>query len=122
MLSRLTHPWQVLVVLLTLTAVAALAGPGPPTSDARATTGQESGAGPVVKIDAGALRGAPVGAADAFLGVPYAAAPVKALRFAPPQPPESWRGVRDATRQAPACLQFQPGGIRETQATSEDCL
>lgn len=47
---------------------------------------------------------------------------MKNLRFAPPAPPARWRGVRDATRQAPACLQFQPGGVRETQATSEDCL
>ena len=87
-------------------------------SPAGATAGHSS----VVQIDAGALRGTRIGAADAFLGVPYAAPPVKALRFAPPQPPARWHGVQDATRQAPACLQFAPGGIRETQATSEDCL
>ena len=78
--------------------------------------------GTVVRIAEGALRGTEVGKAEAFLGVPYAAPPVKDLRFAPPAAPNSWRGVRDATSQAPACLQFQPGGVRETQATSEDCL
>jgi para-nitrobenzyl esterase len=36
--------------------------------------------------------------------------------------PASWKGVRDATRQSAACLQFQPTGVRETQAVSEDCL
>jgi para-nitrobenzyl esterase len=30
--------------------------------------------------------------------------------------------VRAADRQAPACLQFEPTGVREDQATSEDCL
>jgi len=70
----------------------------------------------------GKLKGTRLGNAEAFLGVPYAAPPVKDLRFTAPQPVTPWRGTRAATSKAPACLQFQPSGVRETQATSEDCL
>jgi len=84
--------------------------------------GDHGSASMLVKTSTGLLRGTEVGSSDAFLGVPYAAPPVNDLRFAPPAPAASWRGVRDASRQAPACLQFQPGGVRETQATNEDCL
>jgi len=77
---------------------------------------------PVVRTADGSLRGVSIGGADGFLGVPYAAPPIKELRFRPPRPPARWDGVRDATRQAPACLQFQPTGVREDQAVSEDCL
>lgn len=41
-----------------------------------------------------------------FLGVPYAAPPVGARRFALPQPPERWSGVRDATDPGPSAPQF----------------
>ncbi len=92
-------------------------------TSASAAPSQQVGAGSrVVRTSDGSLRGIKVGGSQAFLGIPYAAPPVKDLRFAPPTPPARWRGVRDASRQAPACLQFQPGGVRETQATSEDCL
>lgn len=70
----------------------------------------------------GLLHGAVSEGAREFLGVPYAAAPVYDLRFAPPQPVQPWHGVRSATMQAPACIQFQPSGVTNNQATSEDCL
>jgi para-nitrobenzyl esterase len=75
-----------------------------------------------VRTADGRLKGTESDGARAFLGVPYAAPPVYDLRFAPPQPAQPWRGVRDATRQAPACIQFQPSGVRNSQAVSEDCL
>src|SRR3954447_4775220 len=70
----------------------------------------------------GVVNGAVSEDAREFLGVPYAAPPVYDLRFAPPAPPQPWQGVRSATVQAPACIQFQPSGVRNNQATSEDCL
>jgi para-nitrobenzyl esterase len=50
----------------------------------------------VVQTQQGALRGQSANGVVAFKGVPYAAAPFGALRFAPPQRPERWAGVRDA--------------------------
>jgi para-nitrobenzyl esterase len=77
---------------------------------------------PVVKTADGWLRGTVSQGAREFLGVPYAAPPVYDLRFAPPQPVQHWSGIRSATVQGPACIQFQPTGVRNSQATSEDCL
>ena len=65
---------------------------------------------PVVRTAAGAVRGSwepldpasPEGACAAvFRGIPFAAAPVGALRFAPPAPVETWEGVREATAFGP---------------------
>lgn len=55
----------------------------------------------IVKTTSGEVRGEPRDGLVAFLGVPYAAAPVGALRFAEPQPHASWEGVRDATTPGP---------------------
>lgn len=77
---------------------------------------------PVAQTQSGLVRGVAKSNFQEFLGVPYAAPPVRDLRFAPPAAPKSWPGVRAADRQSPACLQFQPSGVREEQATSEDCL
>lgn len=43
-----------------------------------------------------------------FLGVPYAAPPVGHLRFALPQPPPPWSGVRDATQRGAIAPQIVP--------------
>jgi len=57
--------------------------------------------GPIVTTGAGDVRGAWKTGGAVFLGIPYAAAPVDDLRFAAPQPPEPWRGIRDATQLGP---------------------
>lgn len=45
----------------------------------------------------GIFRGAPTSSGWSFKGIPYAAAPVGAARFAAPRPPEPHEGVVDAT-------------------------
>lgn len=61
---------------------------------------------PVVKSDAGLLEGIAGSAGEAvFLGIPYAAPPVRSLRWKPPQPVQAWSGVRPARSFAPLCVQ-----------------
>jgi para-nitrobenzyl esterase len=91
-------------------------------STAPASLARSRADGAAVPTQSGAVRGVQDGRFEAFLGLPYAAPPVRELRFAPPAAPAAWEGVRDADRQSPACLQFEPTGVREEQAVSEDCL
>ena len=79
-----------------------------------------SAGGPVTGTANGAVRGLANGAVDEFLGIPYAAPPVGALRWQPPQPAGRWTGVRDATQFAPHCP--QPASPFGEASTSEDCL
>jgi carboxylesterase type B len=66
------------------------------------------------------------GGLDFFGGIPYAAPPVGALRWAPPEPVTPWAPSQlDATQFGPDCWQLvdpvlNPGA--ETQQMSEDCL
>jgi para-nitrobenzyl esterase len=60
---------------------------------------------PVVRTSSGALRGEPCAHGTAFLGVPYAAPPVGALRLLPPEPAQAWDGVRDAVAFGPPAPQ-----------------
>ena len=76
-----------------------------------------------VAIDGGQIEGSQIGKTRVFKGIPYAAPPVGPLRWRPPQPVPSWRGVRKATFQSPACPQsgsYPPDALQEP--TSEDCL
>ena len=58
-----------------------------------------------VETSAGPVVGAASTAGQAFLGIPYAAPPVGALRWRAPQPPGSWAEPRPATALGPSCLQ-----------------
>ncbi|UFU02373.1 carboxylesterase family protein [Ruania suaedae] len=54
-----------------------------------------------VETRSGTVRGQARPASLAFRGIPYAAAPVGALRFAAPAPHPGWDGVRDARTNGP---------------------
>jgi para-nitrobenzyl esterase len=88
-----------------------------------ATAVQAAPAPTVVKIDTGRLQGAVSGGVLAFKGVPFAAAPVGALRWRAPQPVAPWTGVRSATEISKDCLQGPiPGDPGLGTDLSEDCL
>ena len=80
--------------------------------------------GPRITTENGVVEGKREGSVNAFLGIPYAAAPVGELRWKPPAPVAKWHGVRKATEFGKRCMQtrvfddmvFRDPGI------SEDCL
>jgi para-nitrobenzyl esterase len=79
-----------------------------------------------VKTEQGTVRGKSIGGGKvkAYLGLPYAAAPVGDLRWKAPQPPASWKGDRDATQFGARCAQNPVFAdmIFQDSAPSEDCL
>ncbi len=73
----------------------------------------------VVQTQGGPVSGVASVQGQAFLGIPFAAPPVGALRFQPPQPAKPWTQTFDATRAPAACLQPSIPGMGKQ---SEDCL
>ncbi|XP_040838055.1 liver carboxylesterase 1-like [Ochotona curzoniae] len=64
-----------------------------------------------------------------FLGIPFAKPPLGSLRFAPPEPAESWSYVKNTTSYPPRCpqiatvnLDFNPDMKNTALNMSEDCL
>lgn len=78
----------------------------------------------VVSTVYGAVQGFTQDGVSAFLGIPYARPPVGQLRWAPPQPPLGWSGIRLAQSFPPACPQkdFSPGDTVGKAKGQEDCL
>jgi para-nitrobenzyl esterase len=72
------------------------------------------GAGTVVTTLTGPVCGIVVNGVSEWLGIPYAAPPVGALRWAAPQQPTSWTTTLAATAYGNSCTQSSGG--------SEDCL
>jgi len=79
---------------------------------------------PAVKIDSGRLSGTLAAGVAAFKGIPFAAPPVGALRWRPPQPVAAWSGVRSAASYGSDCMQLPfPGDAAPLGVPpAEDCL
>src|SRR5579884_1171937 len=74
----------------------------------------------VVATDRGPVLGATVLGMHEWLGIPYAAPPVGALRWQPPQLHARWTAVRPATSFGAICP--QPAGPFGDASTNESCL
>lgn len=58
-----------------------------------------------------------------YLGIPYAAPPLGALRWEPPRPVVAWRGVRQAVSPPVPCAQLSEGwNAADAARSGEDCL
>ena len=113
--------WVGLLAVLAVTV--ACGGAEPPAAAA---------GGGAVTVAGGSIAGAPAGDGGVwrYAGIPYAAPPVGALRWRPPQPVEPWADVRQADQLPAGCPQptlpvppdaepfFGPGATR----LEEDCL
>lgn len=77
-----------------------------------------------VAVRQGRLSGVTGDGVARYLNIPYAAPPVGALRWRPPQPAPAWSGVRDATQRGPICTQPPANGDNGVGPLpmSEDCL
>ena len=83
-----------------------------------------SGSPPEVRASAGTLRGKVEAGVAVFRGIPFAEAPVGALRFAAPRPARRWDGVREAVSYGPPPPQAAVFGMDSLarEATGDDWL
>jgi para-nitrobenzyl esterase len=106
-----------------LLGIALLVGCTRGGSEARPQPVKAAQPGPaVVQTAGGAVRGVVGPGYRVFEGVPYAAAPVGALRWQPPEPVAPWPGVRDATTPGLRCVQDTGKDPDYGRPTGEDCL
>ena len=95
------------------------------TPAAQAQTAEQSAI--TVQTDHGAVTGQQ-GSVQRFLGIPYAAPPLGALRWKAPQPVPAWSTPRDASRFGSVCPQVVlalfpvPGKAAGDIQGNEDCL
>lgn len=90
------------------------------------------GSNPVLTIEGGKIQGVKAETRGVFVyrGIPYAAPPIRELRWKAPQPVIPWEGVRIADTFGHPCFQaaHYPGGYTtewgygDEAAYSEDCL
>ncbi len=71
-----------------------------------------------VKIEDGLVQGTSEDGLAVYKGIPFAAPPVGELRWRAPQPVKKWKGLKQATKFAPAPFQ----GGNPPSGKSEDCL
>lgn len=80
-----------------------------------------------VQVDGGMIEGKSLAdGVTGWFGVPFAAPPVRELRWRAPQPVQPWEGTFNADRFAPMCLQGMRARTMNhyfgNEAISEDCL
>lgn len=106
-----------------IACLACLAGCTSTKDDAAGGSGGAGGSAPLtVTTDHGDVTGVLEGATRDFLGIPYAAPPVGALRWKPPRAIAPWTTALDASKKGPQCAQLDPIGGEFATASSEDCL
>ena len=80
-------------------------------------------AGPVVRTADGPVRGEAAGTGGVFRGIPFAAPPVGARRWQPPQRPRPWTTPRATVADHATCPQVSFGwNATSADASDEDCL
>jgi para-nitrobenzyl esterase len=97
-----------------------VAGDDAPNDGGGCDVGVASGPG-AVATDRGVVIGARDGATWAYKAIPYAAPPVGALRWKPPQRAECWSTPRQATAFGPICPQSDAAATAPVTG-AEDCL
>ena len=77
---------------------------------------------PIATTRDGVIEGGVRDEVNEFKGIPFAAPPVRELRWAAPRPAGRWTGIRSAREFGPACPQPQRSGARHLASINEDCL
>ena len=75
-----------------------------------------------VRVEGGLVAGTSEDGLAVYRGIPFAAPPAGDLRWRAPQPAAKWRGVRQAAKFAPGCMQATRGPSGQGPGVSEDCL
>jgi len=76
--------------------------------------------GTLIHLADGDVQGTINGSTRQFLGIPFAAPPLGALRWKPPVPPQPWQNVLQANAFALPCAQLE--SIQAAASDNEDCL
>ncbi len=78
----------------------------------------------LVHTSYGLVQGVQEGSILSWKGIPYAQPPLLKRRFRPPQPPDPWSGVLQATHFGPMAMQppSMPAELLRRLTMSEDCL
>ena len=94
-------------------------------AELHAQTSATAASAPQVRTDHGVVQGSVASSGvRMFRGIPFAAPPVRELRWRAPQPARAWSGVRMADRFADQCMQARVFGdmMFRNAGISEDCL
>jgi para-nitrobenzyl esterase len=78
-----------------------------------------------IRVETGLVQGVVENGLIVYRGIPFAAPPIGELRWRPPLPSAHWKGVRQADKFAPGCMQEPVWASVVGQADlpfSEDCL